>query len=92
MYYLFIALIGAERLVELVVSRRNATWSFARGGREFGRSHYPVMVGMHAALLLSLPVYSIHYLYHLKPASRRPRVDYGPPSGCRGPEGVGHGR
>ena len=53
MYYLFIALIGAERLVELVVSRRNATWSFARGGREFGRSHYPVMVGMHAALLLS---------------------------------------
>jgi len=53
MYYLFIALIGAERLVELVVSRRNATWSFARGGREFGRGHYPVMVGMHAALLLS---------------------------------------
>jgi len=28
-------------------------WSFARGGREFGRGHYPVMVGMHAALLLS---------------------------------------
>lgn len=36
-----------------MVSRRNATWSFARGGREFGRGHYPVMVGMHAALLLS---------------------------------------
>ncbi|HEY9263388.1 MAG TPA: isoprenylcysteine carboxyl methyltransferase family protein [Mycobacterium sp.] len=53
MYYLFILVIGAERLVELVVSRRNAAWSFAHGGREFGRGHYPVMVGMHAALLVS---------------------------------------
>lgn len=53
MYYLFILLIGAERLVELAVSNRNANWSFARGGREFGEGHYPVMVGMHTALLLS---------------------------------------
>lgn len=53
MYYLFIMLIGLERLVELAVSRRNANWSFARGGREFGQGHYPVMVGMHTALLLS---------------------------------------
>lgn len=53
MYYLFIALIGAERLVELAFARRNAAWSFAHGGREFGSGHYPVMVGMHVALLLS---------------------------------------
>ncbi|QIV82740.1 isoprenylcysteine carboxyl methyltransferase family protein [Mycolicibacterium frederiksbergense] len=53
MYYLFIVLIGLERLVELAVSRRNANWSFARGGREFGQGHYPVMVAMHGALLLS---------------------------------------
>ncbi|MET0450637.1 MAG: isoprenylcysteine carboxyl methyltransferase family protein [Mycobacterium sp.] len=62
MYYLFIVLIGAERLVELVVSRRNAKWSFANGGREFGQEHYPVMVVMHAALLLSciVEVASLH--------------------------------
>lgn len=53
MYYLFIALIGAERLVEMGFAQRNATWSFAHGGKEFGRGHYPVMVGMHVALLLS---------------------------------------
>ena len=53
MYYLFIALVGVERLVELVFARRNAKWSFAHGGTEFGRGHYPVMVGMHVALLLS---------------------------------------
>lgn len=52
-YYLFIAAIAAERLVELVVSRRHTRWSIANGGREFGRGHYPVMVGMHSLLLVS---------------------------------------
>ena len=53
MYYLFILAIAVERLVELVVSRRNAQWSFANGGEEFGRGHYPAMVSMHALLLVS---------------------------------------
>ena len=52
MYYLLILAVGIERLVELVVSKRNAEWSFAQGGKEFGRSHYPVMVAIHTALLL----------------------------------------
>jgi methyltransferase len=56
MYYLFILLVGAERLVELAVSRRNASWSFANGGSEFGRGHYPAMVSMHALLLVSCVV------------------------------------
>jgi methyltransferase len=51
-YYLLIGLVGVERLVELIVSKRNARWAFAHGGKEFGRGHYPVMVGVHAALLL----------------------------------------
>jgi methyltransferase len=52
MYYLLILAVGIERLLELVVSRRNARWSFAQGAREFGRSHYPVMVVLHSALLV----------------------------------------
>lgn len=56
MYYLLIGLIGIERLIELVVSTRNARWAFAHGGREVGRGHYPVMVGVHAALLLGCVV------------------------------------
>ncbi len=44
MYYLLILAVGIERLVELVVSKRNAAWSFAHGGKEFGRLHYGVMV------------------------------------------------
>ncbi|KUI33840.1 hypothetical protein AU194_15050 [Mycobacterium sp. GA-2829] len=52
-YYLFILAIGVERLIELVVARRNARWSFANGGREFGQRHYPVIVTMHTLLLVS---------------------------------------
>ena len=44
MYYLLIFAVAIERLVELVVSKRNAQWAFAHGGKEFGREHYPVMV------------------------------------------------
>ena len=52
-YYLFIMAIGAERLVELAVARRNAAWSFAHGGKEFGQGHYPVIVAMHSLLLVA---------------------------------------
>jgi methyltransferase len=52
-YVAFLLLIGVERLVELVVSRRNLAWSLARGGTEHGRGHYPVMVLLHSALLVA---------------------------------------
>jgi methyltransferase len=52
-YVAFLGLVGVERLVELVVSRRNLAWSLARGGTEHGRGHYPVMVLLHSALLVA---------------------------------------
>ncbi|WP_327064359.1 hypothetical protein OG500_00710 [Kitasatospora sp. NBC_01250] len=50
-YTLLIVLVAAERLAELAVARRNAAWSMARGGVEYGRGHYPVMVLLHTGLL-----------------------------------------
>ena len=50
-YTLLIAAVAAERAVELVLSSRNAAWSFARGGREYGRAHYRVMVLAQTLLL-----------------------------------------
>lgn len=47
-----VLLVGLERVAELVVSKRNAAWSMARGGQEFGFSHYPVMVVLHTGLLV----------------------------------------
>ncbi|MBV8860941.1 MAG: isoprenylcysteine carboxyl methyltransferase family protein [Mycobacterium sp.] len=62
MYYLLILVIGIERLVELVVSKRNAHWAFAHGGKEFGHGHYPAIVAAHAALLLGcvVEVWALH--------------------------------
>jgi methyltransferase len=52
-YVGFVAAVGVERVVELVVSMRNLQWSRARGGREYGQRHYPVMVVLHTGLLLA---------------------------------------
>jgi methyltransferase len=51
-FTLLIVAVGLERLAELVVSKRNAAWSFARGGVESGQRHYPVMVVLHTGLLV----------------------------------------
>ncbi|NMR21277.1 hypothetical protein HIR71_13820 [Cellulomonas fimi] len=50
---LLIAAVALERLAELVVSARNARWSFARGGVELGRGHFPPMVLLHVGLLVA---------------------------------------
>jgi len=44
---------GVERIVELVISVRNAAWAFARGGIEQGRGHFPWMVALHTGFLLA---------------------------------------
>ena len=55
-FTVLVALVGSERMAELVVSRRNAAWSVSRGGFESGREHYPVMVVLHIGLLVGMLV------------------------------------
>ena len=55
-FTVLVALVALERLAELVVSTRNAAWSFERGGVESGRGHYPVMVALHSGLLVAMLV------------------------------------
>lgn len=50
-YTALVLAVGLERVAELVVARRNARWSLARGGTETGRGHYPAMVVLHTGLL-----------------------------------------
>jgi methyltransferase len=50
-YYALVIATCFERLAELVVAKRNAAWSLARGGVESGRGHYPPMVVLHTGLL-----------------------------------------
>lgn len=51
LYTGLVALVGVERLAELVVAKRNLTHSLSRGGREYAFGHYPVMVALHTGLL-----------------------------------------
>jgi methyltransferase len=51
-FTLLVAAVAVERLAELVVSKRNAAWSLARGGVETGQRHYLVMVVLHTGLLV----------------------------------------
>ncbi len=55
-FTVLVALVAVERLVELVISNRNAAWSLERGGRETGRAHYTVMVVLHTGLLAGMLV------------------------------------
>lgn len=55
-FTVLILAVGLERLAELVVSKRNAAWSFARGGVESGQRHYLVMVVLHTGFLVGILV------------------------------------
>lgn len=58
-FVVIVGLVVLERLVELTVARRNVAWSRARGGRETGQSHYPVMVILHTGFLLAMLVEAV---------------------------------
>lgn len=52
LYWWVLSFTILERLVELVVSKRNARWSFNQGGKEYGGEHYRWMVLLHASYLV----------------------------------------
>lgn len=57
--WLFVGLIGLvvlERLLELVLTERNARRLRARGGFEVGRPHFVPMALLHTGLLLAAPL------------------------------------
>jgi len=51
LFLLLVGAVAAERLVELVLSRRHERALRARGAVEAGAGHYPLMVALHAGLL-----------------------------------------
>lgn len=56
--WVVLAVLTAQRVLELVYARRN-TWALlARGATEHGRSHYPAMVAIHGSFLAALWVFT----------------------------------
>ena len=56
-WYLLVALIVIQRLVELAIARVNTSRLLAEGGEEVGAAHYPLIVGLHAAWFVCLLVF-----------------------------------
>ncbi|MBI3770383.1 MAG: hypothetical protein HY271_18085 [Deltaproteobacteria bacterium] len=52
-YLVLLALLGVERLGELVISRRNAADAVARGAIEVGQRHFQVMKVLHTLFLVA---------------------------------------
>lgn len=48
-----LVLLIVQRLAELVHAKRNARLAFARGGREYGASHYPLIVALHVGWFIA---------------------------------------
>jgi methyltransferase len=49
-----LAFVTLQRLVELPIARANTQRLLAAGGHEVGASHYPLIVALHAAWLITL--------------------------------------
>lgn len=62
---LFLAFIVVQRLGELVIARRNTANLMARGAREVGAGHYPVMVALHTAWVLALLIFGWNQPLHM---------------------------
>jgi methyltransferase len=55
-YVFLVALVALSRMAELLISHRNQRWLVARGAIETGHGHYPAMVLLHTAFLVSCPL------------------------------------
>jgi methyltransferase len=54
MFFVTIFFLIFQRLIELVLAKRNTARLLAAGAREFGREHYPIIVGLHIVFFASL--------------------------------------
>ena len=52
-YLGIIGLTAIERIVELIVGKRNTAWSLSQGGVEYGQGHWPWMVTLHTIFLFA---------------------------------------
>jgi methyltransferase len=62
---LFLAFIIVQRLSELVLAKRNTAKLLAKGAREYGAAHYPLIVGLHSCWIACLVFFGYGQTPHL---------------------------
>ncbi|WP_328585878.1 isoprenylcysteine carboxyl methyltransferase family protein [Rossellomorea aquimaris] len=53
-FILFFLVLALQRVVELIIARKNEEWMKKRGAKEYGQNHYRAMVIIHTAFFVSL--------------------------------------
>lgn len=53
LFFIVISSVILQRLIELLIARRNEKWMLGQGAFEVGASHYPIMVTMHLAFFVT---------------------------------------
>lgn len=54
--YLLLTILILQRIVELIIAKRNERWMKDRGGKELGEKHYKWIVGLHIVFFVTLIV------------------------------------
>ncbi|WP_432364074.1 isoprenylcysteine carboxyl methyltransferase family protein [Sporosarcina sp. UB5] len=54
MFGIVLTIIILQRIVELIIAKRNEKWMKSEGAFEAGASHYPYMVAMHVCFFIAL--------------------------------------
>lgn len=66
-FFLFFILIVIQRLIELVIAKRNERFMKEKGALEFGKSHYPVIVIIHSMFFISFLIEVVYFEKDLSP-------------------------
>ncbi|WP_099351620.1 isoprenylcysteine carboxyl methyltransferase family protein [Fredinandcohnia onubensis] len=60
-FWIFITLVIAQRLIEMRIAKRNEKWILSHGGYEVGHRHYKYIVLMHILFFLSVMVEVVYF-------------------------------
>lgn len=53
-FVVILLLVITQRMVELIIAKRNEKWMIQQGGYEVGRAHYPMMIMLHSSFFIFL--------------------------------------
>ena len=60
-FYLILVFVIIQRLVELLIAKRNEKSMLAKGAYEVGASHYPLMIMLHVSFFISFLVEVMYF-------------------------------
>jgi methyltransferase len=58
-FYIFFFIVATQRLVEVLIAKKNEIWMKSKGAKEYGQRHYQLMVAIHFYFFVSLIVESV---------------------------------